>query len=286
MKKSVAAIALVVFLAVLGVAVYFQWQQPSQVTEERPLVTEPPAESTPSEPRYPIPAPPVVPDAAEALSDDTSGAEADGLEVAPPPEPLPGLDDSDSTVMPAVSRLFGEGLVADLFKVDEFVRRFVVTVDNLPNKKLSRRQALIKPVAGSFQVSGQDNEWAIGADNAQRYAPYVRLATVVDTDRLVAFYVRFYPLFQEAYVELGYPDGYFNDRLVDVIDHLLMTPDVADPIPLVRPHVFYQFADPELEALSAGQKSLLRMGSDNAKRIKAKLAELRPLLVHGAGQGQ
>lgn len=28
------------------------------------------------------------------------------------------------------------------------------------------------------------------------------------------FYVRLYPLFQKAYVELGYPNGYFNDRLI------------------------------------------------------------------------
>ena len=37
----------------------------------------------------------------------------------------------------------------------------------------------------------------------------------------------------------------------------------------------YQFADPELEARSAGQKIMIRMGSENAARIKAKLQEVR-----------
>ena len=37
-------------------------------------------------------------------------------------------------------------------------------------------------------------------------------------------YKQYYPLFQQAYVDLGYPEGYFNDRLVEVIDHLLATP--------------------------------------------------------------
>ena len=68
-------------------------------------------------------------------------------------------------------------------------------------------------------------------------------------------YRHFYPLFQQAYVDLGYPDGYFNDRLVEVIDHLLATPDVAGPIKLTQPSVFYQYADPSIEERSAGRSS-------------------------------
>ena len=37
----------------------------------------------------------------------------------------------------------------------------------------------------------------------------------------------------------------------------------------------YQYADPKLEALSSGQKLLLRIGPDNEATIKAKLRELR-----------
>jgi hypothetical protein len=37
----------------------------------------------------------------------------------------------------------------------------------------------------------------------------------------------------------------------------------------------YEFADPELEALSAGQKVLIRIGPENAALIKAKLRDLR-----------
>jgi len=47
----------------------------------------------------------------------------------------------------------------------------------------------------------------------------------------------------------------------------------------VRPKVFYQFADPELEALSAGQKILIRIGPDQAARVKGRMAELRQALA-------
>ena len=66
---------------------------------------------------------------------------------------------------------------------------------------------------------------------------------------------------------------------IEVIDHLLETPEVNDPIELVRPHVLYEYSDPNLEALSSGQKLLLRMGSDNAARIKGTLRELRVLVT-------
>ena len=63
--------------------------------------------------------------------------------------------------------------------------------------------------------------------------------------------------------------------MVAVIDHLLATPAVEGPIRLVQPKVLYEFADADLEARSAGQKLLLRMGAANAGRVKNKLREFR-----------
>jgi hypothetical protein len=70
----------------------------------------------------------------------------------------------------------------------------------------------------------------------------------------------------------GLPDGYFNDRLVEVIDHLLATPDIAGPIKLTQPSVYYQFADPSIEERSAGQKAMIRLGSKNAAIVKENCA--------------
>ena len=117
------------------------------------------------------------------------------------------------------------------------------------------------------------------ADNAERYTPYLRLMEQADTQKLVQTYVRFYPLFQKAYEDLGYPNGYFNDRLVEVIDHLLGAPDVPAPVALTQPKVLYEFADPALEQLSAGQKIMIRMGPVNESRVKAKLRDIRHALT-------
>jgi hypothetical protein len=96
---------------------------------------------------------------------------------------------------------------------------------------------------------------------------------------MVELYKRFYPLFQEAYIDLGYPQRYFNDRVIEVIDHLVETPEIEETIVLIRPHVLYEFADPNLEKLSSGQKILIRMGNENALKAKKFLGELRTLLI-------
>ena len=88
-------------------------------------------------------------------------------------------------------------------------------------------------------------------------------------------YRRFYPLFQKSYERLGYPNAYFNDRVVEIIDHLLETPEAETPTRLVRPHVLYEFEDSDLESLSSGQKLLIRMGSEHAAYIKRALRGLR-----------
>ena len=43
--------------------------------------------------------------------------------------------------------------------------------------------------------------------------------------------------------------------------------------------MLYRFSDPALEGLSSGQKILLRVGRDNEKRLKLKLAEIRKLIA-------
>jgi hypothetical protein len=49
--------------------------------------------------------------------------------------------------------------------------------------------------------------------------------------------------------------------------------------------VLYKFADPDLEALSSGQKLLLRMGNDNAARVKDALTGLRERIARPSPEG-
>jgi hypothetical protein len=204
-----------------------------------------------------------------------------GVAAAPPAAPLPELAESDSTLQDALAALFGSTVFDQFFHPQDIVRHFVAAIDNLPRKTVAQRVMPIKPVTGAFRTNGPEGSIVVGPNNAARYSPYVRALEAVDSAKLVALYVRFYPLFQQAYAELGYPSRYFNDRVFEVIDHLLATPDVRGPIALVQPKVLYEYADPGLQDLSAGQKMLVRMGPENEAKVKAKLRELKKALTRG-----
>lgn len=198
---------------------------------------------------------------------------------APAAPALPSLDHSDAVATEQLVALFGQSSFDSLFHPDELIRHITATVDNLPRDKVAMRLRPLKAMDSRFVADGQEGAYTLGPDNYARYAPYIKLVEALDPDAAVKAYVTLYPLFQQAYVELGNPAGYFNDRVVEVIDNLLAAPDLKGPIPLVRPSVMYKFADPGLESLSAGQKLLLRMGPDNAARVKAKLKAVRDLIT-------
>jgi hypothetical protein len=190
-------------------------------------------------------------------------------------KPLPTLPESDEAIRQALIVPLGKQAVGNIVISQDLARRIVATVDNLPRRKAGTKLLPLKAPAGSFVTGRKGTVATLSSANAARYAPYVKLAQAVDVKQLVSLYVYFYPLFQQAYEELGYPRQYFNDRLVAVIDDLLAAPEVSGPVKLIRPKVMYEFADPELEELSSGQKVLLRMGTENAAVIKAKLRDLR-----------
>lgn len=254
-NKPMIGVAAAVILVAAGAWYYLQSRQAAlsgvPVSAQQPVPAEPPAEPAI---QHPLPA-------AEGGSASTV--------------PLPTLADSDASLIDALSQVVGASAVKDYLLPTSIIRHLVVTIDNLPRQKVSVEKRPTGALAGSFVADGDELHATLDPQNFARYQPLVAVIGRLDVRQLAAVYVRFYPLFQQSYQDLGYPNGYFNDRLVQVIDSLLATPPPTGPIELVRPNVMYTFADPALESRPAGQKLLIRMGPDNAATIKAKLMELR-----------
>jgi hypothetical protein len=265
-------LVLVSVLALLAIGVYFWLRQaPQQLPPPIPVASAPaiapPPAVVPPQPaiNHPVPAPPGMTD-------------------------LPPVGQAGDFVKERMTELLGAKAVLTFLQIDSFVRRVVATVDNLARPLAPPSKWPINPAPGRFTVETSKGVSVIAAANAARYAPFVALVDSVDSGRAVALYRRLYPLFQSAYESLGYPGKYFNDRLIVVIDLLLATPEpsaalqvevpeIRGPLKPARPWVLYQFSDPALEGLSSGQKILLRVGSENEKRLKSKLAEIRKLIV-------
>jgi Protein of unknown function (DUF3014) len=231
----------------------------------------------------PLPAAPGVPTAVAPSSTEPGIAHPlpQGAGNAGAAAPLPELADSDAPLRDALGQISGADAVKDFLVPQDLIRKMVVTIDNLPRQKVAVEKRPVNPTSGSFLANGDELHATLDQRNFERYKPMVAAISQLDAKQLGALYIHYYPLFQESYQNLGYPNGYFNDRLVEVIDNLLATPTPAGPIQLVRPNVMYTYADPALEGRTAGQKLLIRMGPENAKAIKAKLTELRAIITAG-----
>jgi hypothetical protein len=258
-KKVIWGSAGIVVLGLLGAVYYYKYHgavpaPPVKTEPAQPATQAPPAAAEPAI-RNPIPE-----------SGDT--------------RPLPALKESDPDVRDSLVGVFGARSIAQFLVPENIVRHIVVTVDNLPRRKVAVELRPIKPTPGATATATQGDITTLGSANFERYAPLIKVVQNTDTKTLASVYFKLYPLFQQSYEDLGYPGQYFNDRLVEVIDDMLKTPEVQGPIQLTQPKVFYEYADPKLESRSAGQKLLLRMGPANEAVMKAKLRELRKAVVN------
>lgn len=242
----------------------------------------PPAPPPPAVAQAPVEAPsaPVLPSApASAVLHPVEAIPAeDTTEV--PPEGIAG----------AVTQLVGRAAVEHFLVLDDFPRRLAATVDNLGRDQASPSVWPVQPTPGRFKVLGTPPDLTVDPDNGLRYAPFVRFLERTDLRRAVGLYRRMYPAIQQAYADIGFPNRYFNDRFVEVIDQMIAAPvpsgtlsvrlpEAEGPVKPARPWLLYDFADPGLRSLTAGQRLMLRLGPVDELRVKARLRALRALLV-------
>jgi hypothetical protein len=257
MKKALWWLTVAMLVGGIAAVLYLQWRG-AQAPVPAPATIETPVPAT-APPSYPLPERSAEPEVKEP--------------------PLPALGASDDPFTADLAELIGPDPVDQYLVTRQVVRQLVAALDNLTRQELPLKSRPVKPVPGQFTAATEGEVLVMDTANFARYAPLVDMVAKIDTAAVLDLYLRYYPLLQEAYAELGYPERQFNDRVVEVIDHLLQTPAPREPIRLVQPKVFYQFADPELERRSAGQKILLRMGNDNAAIVKTRLREFRAALT-------
>jgi hypothetical protein len=195
-------------------------------------------------------------------------------------EMLPGPEEADRWWRQRLTWLWPDNAVPSSLITEFFTRRIVATVDALTTDALPPEIRMIRAVPGTFRVRAGEADGEYSPRNAERYEFLVRRLESTNLEAAIRLYRRAYPMLQTAYGALGHPDGYFNDRLIEVLDHLLAAPDVpADARLVARQNGLWAFADPEFERMSAGHKLMWRLGPSNAARVKIVLRGARERLV-------
>jgi len=272
---------ILVILVVLGLCAWYLFGIREETVEEAPAPVPIAVEEA---------APPPVAVEETVQPELTSPAASEEPAIEQPA--LPPLAESDPVAVATLSGLVGDEAVRQHMVSEDVIPRLVATIDALSAGQVPAAIKAVEGPGGEFQATADDDpasvvrnaagdpipQYVLDPVNYQRYTPYVEMLEAADTAEIAASYRDYRPLFEEAFRQLGYPDGDFDQRLRAVIDELLATPEVAGPVRLIKPEAYYLYADKELEALTAGQKVLLRMGPDNAARVKAKLTAIRDAL--------
>ncbi len=200
---------------------------------------------------------------------------------APEPEPeleVPPLDGSDEMVRSLIRTLSAHPRLAAYLAPEALVRRFVAAVVNIANGESPRPQLGFLEPKGDFRVSEREGTLYVDSASYARYDLVTDIFDSLDDEQSLELYRQLKPLFDEAYQELGYPGGDFDDPLARAIDRVLLAPVPAGRVTVKRRVNTYRYADPALEALGPVAKHLHRMGPANARTVQSKLRLLRASL--------
>lgn len=279
-KKSLAIIAAIAVIGLLFL-VYLAatFESPEGV---RTVELEQPIPRAPEPVQRVIEAQPVVPEAAEPV------VVAPPVEVVREPEPvpepaevvtLPSLNTSDSFLLSRISTFEIGARLIDVVVPEQLIRQFVVFTENVAQGSLPQLDYPVRRLSQSMAVRELDeNLYEMEASSYQRYDSLVETLDAMNPEQALALYEVVKPLLQEAYGEIGYRGRDFDEALKGAIDTVINARTVEGPFQLVKPKVMYVYADADIESMSPVEKQLLRMGPENAAKLKTALARFKEQL--------
>lgn len=254
----------------IGLLAYAFWTKPAPAPSLQPT---PALDTTESEPEDMDPIKPLSVPAENTLPEMP----------APSPEmpPLPPLNESDAALRKEALGITAHAEFYTWIAPDELIRRFVVVVDNLAvGNSPTRELEFMAPREKFSAVTNKTGQWFTSPKSFSRYNHMANLFNSLHVESCLVLLQRWYPLLQEAYVELGYPEREFREVLQMAVDELLATPTLKENPALVQRTGRYEYKDPLIEGLSPARRQLLRMGSENVEVIKTKLSEFKTGLAN------
>jgi hypothetical protein len=180
---------------------------------------------------------------------------------------LPALAQSDAWLREVVKQLSGNPQLATWLVNDDLVRRVVAAAVNVSGGESPRTHVRFLQPGVAFSAVEREGRLVVDAASYERYDTLVAVITSLHVEGTAQVYRNIKPLLDEAYRELGYPDGDFDTVAARAVKTLLDTPIVADPA-LEGFASSYRYTDPRLENLSAAQKQFLRLGPDNLRAVQ------------------
>jgi hypothetical protein len=191
---------------------------------------------------------------------------------------LPPLAQTDPIVRELVARLSSHPTIAAWLATKGLIANFTVATMNIAEGRTPAQ--FLRPIAprGPFRTTSAGEELFVDPRSYERYNPHADAIAALDSVGTASLYLTLKPRINDAYRELGYPEGDFDRVLERAIGVLLQTPTVDGKVALYPKGVTYAYADPKLQALLPAQRQFLRLGPRNGQAIRGKLEEIAALL--------
>ena len=215
----------------------------------------------------------------KAAAEQLAAAEQAGAQAGKRRVQVAPADVGEAAVNKELARNWPLAQLRKYFNLQEQARRLVITVDNLPREHVPSQLRITRGVPELLRVQKDGETITLDPSNYERYDRIISYVEKMDARKIGRLSAKFYPLLQRTYEETGFPEERFHDRVLAALDDMMDAPRPTGPIRLVQPKVLYRFEDDHLESLSAGQKIMIRVGPDNAARLRKVLARVRAAIA-------
>ncbi len=280
-------VPLLLALAVIaGLVYYWFWEEGKKPVEsliQIPSIAVPAPETelppTPDIPQRSEPAPVVAPVVAPDISAVTEETETPVEQTGPAPAAPLTPDEGNELLLRQLAATGADSSLNKLMSNEHPLDVSAALIDGLGRGLILRNIFTVSSPGQAFSVVREGGVIYMEPVSYERYNKLADTISSLDSDSLVDTFHTLRPLYEGVYKKLGLDPSDFDNAIIRILDLVLATPEIAEPIALKPKSVMYIYADPALESLPSVQKQLLRMGPDNIRRIKQQAQILRDNLL-------
>lgn len=196
-----------------------------------------------------------------------------------PPPPAVQLSGTDARMRDVLKGLSGDADFLRWLSSEDLARRFAAATNLIAEGQSPRMPLSFMAPTGAFQVVNRKGHTLMAPESMARYDVVARVVASVDTKAVQRVYQELKPLLDAAHAELAPPGRSLDQSLAQALGRLTRVQVPKAPVELTPKGALFAYADPNLEALGAAEKHLLRMGPDNMRKVQAKLAEFATALA-------
>lgn len=210
----------------------------------------------------------------------TNSTEAAVAEAKVPERTLPPLGQMDTFLRALLGALSSHPDFARWLATDDLIKQMASGIDRISRGQSPAADLLVLRPDGEFGTQGRRNALTIDPASYRRYDRLAAMVESLEARGVVEAYRTIEPRLDEAYRALGRTQSGVSDAVALSLQLLIDTPIPAEPVAVVPGKgATFAFRDPQFEQLAPIQKQLLRMGPDNARRIQARLRDIRAELI-------